>query len=162
MSKTSIFQVAMRTLVLLAICGTPALAQQTDSIEQRLKSDLVMEQEGQFVIERFSICQLVRPAELGGGATEPFQVKSHAEAPAGGFISRDKFVVLFAENLIEGLTPSQALSALRCRRIKEPIGDVDLEVNLHMTSDGMQVEAVDTATGKRDRQTRTWDQLLGD
>ncbi len=121
-----------------------------------------MEQEGQFVIERFSICQLVRPAELGGGATEPFQVKSHAEAPAGGFISRDKFVVLFAENLIEGLTPSQALSALRCRRIKEPIGDVDLEVNLHMTSDGMQVEAVDTATGKRDRQTRTWDQLLGD
>ena len=97
MSKTSIFQVAMRTLVLLAICGTPALAQQSDSIEQRLKSDLVMEQEGQFVIERFSICQLVRPAELGGGATEPFQVKSHAEAPAGGFISRDKFVVLFAE-----------------------------------------------------------------
>ena len=101
----------------------------------------------------------------GGGATEPFQVRSHAEAPAGGFISRDKFVVLFvetasslrmdfAENLIEGLTPSQALSALRCRRIKEPIGDVDLEVNLHMTSDGMQVEAVDTATGKRDRQTR--------
>ena len=55
MSKTSIFQVAMRTLVLLAICGTPALAQQTDSIEQRLKSDLVMEQECQFVIERFSI-----------------------------------------------------------------------------------------------------------
>ncbi len=173
MSKTSIFQVAMRTLVLLAICGMPALAQQTDSIEQRLKSDLVMEQEGKFVIERFSICQLVRPAELGGGATEPFQVKSQAEAPAGGFISRDKFVVLFAEtasslridfaeNLIAGLTPSQALSALRCRRIKEPIGDVDLEVNLHMTSDGMQVEAVDTATGKKDRQTRTWDQLLGD
>ena len=96
-----------------------------------------------------------------------------AEASAGGFISRDKFVVLFAETayslridfaekLIEGLTPSQALSALRCKRIKEPIGDVDLEVNLHMTADGMQVEAVETATGQRDRQTRTWNQLLGE
>ena len=120
MSKTSILQAATRALVLLVICGTPAVAQQGDSVEQKLKSDLVMEQDGKFVIERFSICQLVRPAELGGGVTEPFQVKSHAEAPAGGFISRDKFVILFAETayslrvdfaekLIEGLTPSPGL-----------------------------------------------------
>ena len=173
MSKKSIFQIAMRALVLFAICGTPALAQQTDSIEQRLQSDLVMEQGGQFVIERFTICQLVRPEELGGGATDPFQVKSHAEAPASGFISRDRFVLLFAEmasvlridfaeNLISGLTPSQALAALRCKRITAPIGEVDFEVDLHLTPDGIQVGVVETATGQRTQDTRTWNQLLGE
>ena len=70
-----------------ALSLQPALAQSNTSAQARLQSDVVTEQDGKFIIDRFSICQLIRPAKLGGGASEPFQVKSHMEASADGFIS---------------------------------------------------------------------------
>ena len=63
--------------VILFIVGAalslqPALAQSNPSAaEARLQSDVVTEQDGKFTIDRFSICQLFRPADLGGGASEP-------------------------------------------------------------------------------------------
>ncbi len=155
-----------------ALSLQPALAQSSPSAEARLRSDVVAEQEGKFTIDRFSICQLFRPAELGGGATEPFQVKSHMEAPADGFISCDNFLVFsteiivqlrvnFAGDLIQGLTPSEALAALKCKPIEAPIGKVDLEADLYMTPDGVQVAILETSSGQSDTQTRTWNQVLG-
>ncbi len=79
------------TVILLvlgaALSLQPALAQSNPSAQARLRSDVVTEQDGKFTIDRFSICQLFRPSDLGGGASEPFQVKSHMEASADGFIS---------------------------------------------------------------------------
>ena len=150
----------------------PALAQSNPAAEARLRSEVVTEQDGKFTIDRFSICQLFRPEELGGGTTDPFQVKSHVEAPADGFISRDNFLtfsteiifqlrVNFAGDLIQGLTPAQAMAALQCRPIEAPIGRVDLELDLYMTQDGVQVGILETASRQIDTQTRTWNQILG-
>jgi hypothetical protein len=155
-----------------ALSLQPALAQSNSAVEARLRSDVVTEQEGKFTIDRFSICQLVRPVTLGGGATDPFQVKSHMEAPADGFISRDNFVTFstevafqlrvdFASQFIQGLTPSEALAALLCKQIESPIGKVDLELDLYMTRDGVQVGIRETSSGESETQTRTWNQMLG-
>jgi len=150
----------------------PALAQSNPSAEARLRSDIVKEQDGKFTIDRFSICQLYRPSDLGGGTSEPFQVKSHMEAPADGFISRDNFVTIstetafqlrvsFAADYILGLTATEALSALQCKPIDAPIGKVDLELDLVMAKGGVQVAILETGSGERDTQTRTWNQMLG-
>lgn len=159
--------------VALGLCGLlassyPAFAETKDNMKARLRADLVTEKDGRFTIERVRICQLVRPKELGGGATRPFQVRARVEAPADGVISRDNFVALFTEialslrvkfagDLIKGLGPVQALGALRCKPIDAPIGAVDFEADVHMTKDGVQIEMMETASGKRQRQTVTWD-----
>ena len=150
----------------------PALAQSNISAQDRLRSDVVTEQDGKFTIDRFSICQLFRPSELGGGASEPFQVKSHMEAAADGFISRDNFLtfsteigfqlrVSFAADFIPGLTAIEAIGALQCKPLEAPIGKVDLELDVYMTPDGVQVGMLETGSGERDTQTRTWNQMLG-
>ncbi len=170
-STTNILTVITFTLG-IAFPPQPVLANSDPAIEARLRSDVVTEQDGNFGIDRFSICQLLRPAALGGGVTEPFQVKSHVEAPANGFISRDNFLILsteiifslrvhFAGDLIQGLTPGEAMSALQCKRIQEPIGRVDLEVSLYMARDGVQVGILETTSGQSSTQTRTWNQMLG-
>ena len=164
------------TVILLvlgaALSLQPALAQSNPSAQARLRSNVVTEQDGKFTIDRFSICQLFRPSELGGGASEPFQVKSHMEAAADGFISRDNFLtfsteiafqlrVSFAADFILGLTPSEAIGALQCKPLEAPIGKVDLELDVYMTPDGVQVGMLETGSGERDTQTRTWGQMLG-
>ena len=147
-----------------------AFAEPTD-IEAKLKANVVTEKGGKLTIDRFRVCQLVRPKDLGGGATEPFQVKSHAEAPAN-IISRDNFVALltevgvnlrvsFAKGHIKGMTPGQALNALRCKLIDAPIGTVDFEAEISMSKDGMQLVVTETATGNVDRQTQLWSQMFG-
>ena len=172
MNRTSNRVVVAVALVLAGLCNQPALAQSNQAIEARLRSDVVTQQGGNFTIDRFSICQLFRPAALGGGATDPFQVKSHVEAPADGFISRDNFLaysteiifslrVNFAADLVQGLTPSQAMAALQCKPIEAPIGKVDLELNLYMTQDGVQVGILEAASGEGNTQTRTWNQMIG-
>ena len=191
----------IQTVILLilgaALSLQPALAQSNPSAEARLRSEVVTEQDGKFTIDRFSICQLHRPAELGGGASEPFQVKSHMEASVDGFISRDNFVtfsteigfqsrpvasagscpvqpvcrgqavhyrpiqVSFAADFIQGLTAIEAIGALQCKLLEAPIGKVDLELDVYMTPDGVQVGMLETGSGERDTQTRTWNQMLG-
>ena len=146
----------------------PALA---DSSSQ-LTTELVAEKDGKFTLDRVRLCQVFRPAELGGGVTPPFQVKAHMEAPTT-VISRDRFIALgtelavglrvnFASELIKELTPVQALEALQCKQVEAAIGTVDFEVSIVMTGDGMQIDITETASGKSQKQTTTWEQVLGE
>lgn len=154
----------------LSVFYGQAFAEPT-GIEAKLKADFVTAKNEKFTIDRFRVCQLVRPAELGGGASEVFQVKSHAEAPVD-VISRDNFVALLAEvgvNLrvsfarghIKGMTPQQALTSLRCKVIAAQSGPIDFDVDIRMDNDGMQLAVTDTATGQVDKQTQQWAQVFG-
>ncbi len=60
------------------------------------------------------------------------------------------------------MTPLQALTALRCKVIDAPIGNVDFEVEINMNKDGMQLEVTETATGNKDRQTQLWSRVFGE
>lgn len=44
--------------------------------------------------------------------------------------------------------------------LDEPIGKVDLEINIYMNKGGLQIEFVDTKENKTDRSTMTWKELL--
>ncbi len=154
----------------LSVFYGQALAATPTDIKAKLKADVVTKKGGKLTIDRFRVCQLVRPKALGGGVSEPFQVKSHVEAPTD-IISRDNFIALstkvginlrvsFAKAHIKGMTPYEALTALRCKVIDAPIGAVDFEAAIHMSKDGMQLEVTETATGNIERQTQLWSQVF--
>ena len=56
----------------------------------------------------------------------------------------------------------QALDALQCKQVEAAIGTVDFEVNIVMTGDGIQIEVTETASGQKQKQTTTWEQVLGE
>lgn len=161
--------------VLVACFTTAAVAQDANWVPPKLKADLVQEQDGKLVLERFRVCQVIRPQEAGGGVSKPFRVRSHVETPVPGFISRDSFIALATEigitlrvglvsELVKGLTPSQALDALQCRSIDSPIsmaGTADFDVNVSMEKTGLNIEMFDRASGKRNKQLYPWKQIYG-
>jgi hypothetical protein len=159
----------------LACFAIAAVAQNADWVPPKLKADLVQEKDGKLILERFRVCQVIRPQEAGGGVSKPFRVRSHVETPVPGFISRDSFIALATEigitlrvglvgELVKGLTPSQALDALQCRDIDSPIsmaGTADFDVNVIMEKAGLNIEMFDRGSGKRNKQLYPWKQLYG-
>ncbi len=113
---------------------------------------------------------LVKIAVPNYEATQ-FQVKVHAEAPAGGLISRDNFVALTAQMTIVTFMTVYAqwykapaldfLQAVDFTELAAPIGTPDVELNLFMTDEGVQFEWVNTADGQRRRWTSTWAEVFG-
>ena len=151
---------AIAPMVLLALA--PAGAAEPQRGAERLLRDLVRVDAGKLVYEDVSLCTLAPP----GGAASKFQVRSRAEAPAAGTISRDGFVALISRietelslsmaDSIPGIKPSQALAALECDQLAAPIGQVDLEIRTTVTAEGLQVEIEDTRNGKTNRYSNTW------
>jgi hypothetical protein len=98
------------------------------------------------------------------------QVKVHSEAPQGGLVSRDNFVslttLMFTMTFVAAMAESYQVSAsqfmqgLDYTQLKAAIGTPDLELNLTMTNEGMQFEVVNTSSGQKTRQTRTWEQVF--
>jgi hypothetical protein len=158
---------------LLVCCASAALAQKTDWVPPKLKSNLVQEKDGKLILEHFRVCQVIRPKEAGGGVSKPFRVRSHMETALPGFMSRDSFIALATEigitlrvglvgELIKGLTPSQALDALQCRDIDSPInlaGTADFDVSVIMEKAGLNIEMFDRGSGKRNKHLYPWEQL---
>jgi hypothetical protein len=150
---------------LLALALAAAGAAGTARADERLLRDLVRVEAGKLVYEDVSLCTLAPPA----GAASKFQVRSRAEAPATGTISRDAFVALISRietelslsmaDAIPGITPSQALDALECEQLAAPIGKVDLEIRTTVSAEGLAVEIEDTRVGKTRRYASTWKQL---
>ena len=135
------------------------------SAEERRLRDLVRVADGKFLYDDLALCELRLP-----GSTPPkFQIRSHAEAPSQGVVSRDHFVSLITQHEIifglgiaqvhPGISAMDAVRALRCTPLDAPIGTPDLELELSMTAEGMQVEVTDTAAGKKTRSVHTWKEL---
>ena len=60
------------------------------------------------------------------------------------------------------MRPSTALRALNCDPLEEPIGQVDVELTMTMTAEGIQFEYKDTAKGTVNRSSSTWKDMYGD
>jgi hypothetical protein len=126
--------------------------------------DLVQVRDGKFVSESYSLCEVRRPEGLG--PPPRFQMRLYSEAPAKGVVSRDYFVAYTANVLATlrmelaartGVMPSQANNFLVCREVSAPIGSPDVELRVFIAADGMQVEVVDTSTGRVSRTTSPWE-----
>lgn len=158
-------------ILTIALTG-PASSQEPKDVKSFLMSDIVKVENGKFVMEEYRLCQIIRPESLGGGATLPIRVKRHVEAPAKGVISRDNFIRLtdevlnglgisLVEQMMKGITASQAIQALQCGQVFQPITNVDYEIDLNMDANGMKLSILEKGTGEKSESSVPWDQLFG-
>ncbi|MFQ5935035.1 MAG: hypothetical protein ACE5LB_01315 [Acidiferrobacterales bacterium] len=160
------------SLVVLLALSTASHAVSEQEIRAHLKKDFVKVGDGKYVVDRLRLCRLVLPEARGGHESEPFQIKLHVEA-AQDVISRDNFIGLltelavhlrmsFVSGLVRGLQPEEALAALRCEDIKEPVGSgIDFSVQIGMSQEGVRIGISDAATGKQDRELYPWAAVFG-
>lgn len=155
----------MRAVTLVGVLiALPIIAQAQDWRAQ-LGADVVTIRAGKMVSDEVGLWKI----QVSGYQASQVQVKVHSEAPAGGLVSRDNFVSLttlmlttvFLTALAESyqVPASQFLQAVDYTELKSAIGTPDMELNLVMTNEGMQLEVVNTASGQRNRQTMTWEQV---
>lgn len=154
---------ALALIALLAV-DPAAAADPTDAATRRL-SDLVRVQDRKFIYDDVALCMLAPP----GGPASKLQIRSHAEAPSQGVMSRDQFVALISRieteialgmaDAIPGIRPSQALDALQCAPLAATIGNADVEVVTTVTAEGLQIEIKDTRSGQTRRVSNTWRDL---
>ncbi len=107
------------------------------------------------VYEEFELCT-IPPAEQDQDEYT-MQIKTHSEAPAASFISRDNFVAVTVATAM-----ALAQGAADCKTLDAPIGNPDFEISIFMTSAGMQLEVNDTTTGQKDRSTILWQDWFGE
>jgi hypothetical protein len=146
-------------LISAALLGQPLAAQEW---KQLLSKELVVVRDGKMVADEYDLVKI----NVDGFQPVQLQLKVHAEAPAGGGISRDNFVALTsAFTMLTFLTvyaeayqvpATQFLQAVDFTELAAPIGTPDVELNLFMTDEGLQFEWVNTADGTRSRSTMTW------
>ena len=135
----------LRAAALLSIIVSPVFAQDW---RQELKADLVTIANGKMTLNDIGLYKIAVP----GYQAAQYQVKIHSEAPAVGTISRDNFVSLtsmtastvFITALAEGyrIAASDFMQHVDYTELKSAIGTPDLELNLTMTSEGIQFEIV--------------------
>jgi hypothetical protein len=152
-------------ILLLALAAPSTTYSQTTMAE--LRQDFVKVLAGKMVAEEFGLYTLSLP----GRESLKLQIKMHSEAPATGLISRDNFVSYTTSiamlTLIAGIaeelnvTASQLLGALDYLQLRAPIGTPDVELNIRMTTDGLQIEVVDTSNNTKKRKVLTWAEVLG-
>ncbi len=116
--------------------------------EEELKSDVVQIVDGKMMMEEYVL--------IKGSEESTLQMKIYAEAPTDGSISRDNFI---------GLSTLLYLPALlemgEFESIDEPIGNLDVEMNMYMTARGIQIEFKDNINNQTSRETQTWAQVYG-
>ena len=159
----------MRTLILLGALAAlvPSFAAAQADRRAMMMQDLVSVEDGNWVIEEFSLERLAVP----GYEPVEYQLRLYAEVPATGVMTRDFFVRITYETgatillsvLAEAYqtTPSQFLAGYESTPLQAAIGQPDVELSLFMTQEGLQFEWRDTTTGQATRETILWDDVIG-
>lgn len=158
-------------LCCLLLLPSHVVAQDTEDPTAKLRVDLVTEKDGKLILERYRVCQVFRPETLGGGVSQPFRVNARMEAPAKGLINRDQFVALateigitirvsLVEQFLQGMSPVQALDALRCRDLGKAVTRPDFEFFIAMSKTGLVVEIGEGVSGRRSKQTYPWSEIF--
>lgn len=147
---------------------TATEAAEEDPVKKLLK-DVVNIENGKMTIREFGLLS------FPWAPNEKIQVKGYSEAPDSGVISRDNFVgitsmvqtvVFFGIAMKAQATTGAGVDlhtlddAFEFDELNEPIGKVDLEINLYMSKGGLQMEFVNTRENKTERNTMTWKELL--
>lgn len=114
---------------------------------KELKKDMVKVSKGKMTITEYEVCKL---------ADSSIQIKTYSEAPTK-IISRDNFVALTAVYATEF---SRQIGDLKCKDIDAPIGSVDVEILLYMTSQGIKMELQDKRTNTKNSGTVLWSEIF--
>lgn len=118
--------------------------------QKDLLEDIVKVENGKFTANDFTLLK------LSDGVTT-FQIKSYAEAPSTGVISRDNFVLFFTTltmEIIKGLSEDPDATS---DSLEEIIGNPDIELNIYMNKTGFQAEV--KGPNGTNRITQKWSDL---
>ncbi|MGB5540735.1 MAG: hypothetical protein WBO37_11645 [Gammaproteobacteria bacterium] len=132
------------------IIASPLSAEDTLDWKGQLARDLVEIKGERMVIEGYDLCKI-------GSAN--IQLRTYSEAPHDGSISRDNFVAITSASIF---AYQMALGDAECKDIKAPIGDVDIEQSIYMTSEGIKQKFRDHRTNTENSTTELWSELLAD
>ena len=140
-----------------------------DILVSKLLEDIVKIKDGKMVITEFGLLSVPSLPD------EKIQLKIYSEAPSDSVISRDNFVAtttrlltIFFWQIATEITQEYGSKSRMddselpsdFEKLDEPIGKVDLEINIYMNKGGLQIEFVDTKKNKTDRSAMTWKELL--
>ena len=143
-------------------------ASETDRAKKLLE-EVVKIENGKFTIQEFGLLSFPWAPD------EKIQLRLHSEVPESGVVSRDNFVgitavlqtiVLFGIAMEAQSSTGVAMNlrtlddAFEYVELDEPIGNVDLEINLYMSKGGLQMEFVNTRENSTQRNTIPWKDLL--
>ena len=100
--------------------------------QKQLLEDVVEIKSGKFTANDYTLLTLT------DGTT--YQIKTSAEAPSVGVISRDNFVAFFHSLLTEVLPEITDDPDVKSQDLDTIIGNPDIEINCIMAKTGMQIE----------------------
>ena len=152
-----------------ALYAPPVIvAEETDRVSKLLE-EAVQFENGKMTIQEFGLLS------FPWAPNEKIQIGFYAEAPESGVVSRDNFVgissmlqtVFLVGIAMEAKSATGATADLRDMddllefdELDEPIGKIDLEINLYMSKGGLQMEFVNTRENRTERNTVTWKEFL--
>lgn len=154
---------AVTTALTLGL-SSPAHALPEVDWQSYLKKDLVTETEGQYTYSATEICELKAPGkdprniQIGWTASAPTTVMSRDAFMA--LTSNYNAVILLSFSIGMDIDIRQLKKQMSCRPMAQPIGEVDLKVRYTYAAGGMQLAFTNTASGKTNRTTLTWDQAF--
>lgn len=150
---------------LMSVVPYGATASEVDWAKELLE-EAVEIKEDKMVIQEFGLLSIPSAPDAS------MQLKLYSEAPAAGVVSRDSFVAVttllqttFVLEVAMALAVDPNVESLRdlfsYKELDEPIGNVDMEINIYMSKGGVQVEFTDTRTNQTSRTTMTWAEFFG-
>ena len=152
-----------------ALFAPPATEATEEDRVKKLLEEVVKIESGKMTIQEFGLLSFPWAPD------EKIQLRLHSEVPDSGVVSRDNFVgitaalqtiVLFGIAMEAQSSTGVAMNlrtlddAFEYVELDEPIGNVDLEINLYMSKGGLQMEFVNTRENRTERNTVPWKDLL--
>ncbi len=134
-------------------------------IKDVMKKDVMQISDGKMIAEEYGLYKI----DIKGYKSFSKQFKFHAEAANTGFISRDQFVttytimktyflqMMFADAY--NVKIKTFMEGSNYEELEEPIGNVDLEINIYMNEQGIQVEMINSIDNTIERRTLTWEEM---
>ena len=127
------------------------MSAQSQTYQKKLLKDIVVIADSKMTSNDLTLLT------MSNGST--LQIKSHAEAPSLGLISRDNFVAMFTSlstTMIDEIKKSD--SNATTKDLDEIIGNPDVEINIYMAKGGIQVETKSSAG--TERMTMQWEDVF--
>lgn len=137
------------SVVGLLMLASPLIAGAAQKWEKQLVRDLVEIKGNKMIIETYELCKVGIFGEL--------KFKTYSEAPENGLISRDKFVAL---TIVSMLVYQAELGDAECREMKSSDDDVDFELQIHMSQDGMKQKFFDHTSDEVHASEESWPDLF--